>query len=342
MSITVMHNPDTGDFFEEIVDTMGVAIAVYDNDGTYTYVNEAYADLLRTDTKTLEGTAIWEINPEFDRDRFEAYWESYSIGETKVVDTYHEFAGTTVPVSVSTTCREILDDVYHFGTIRDISDLRERERKLNHLREILTRVLRHNIRNSLTVIMGNGSQIAAADDDEYAEMGRAIVDQAKNLLRISETTQGIGNLLHRETSVASYDFPSIVEEATATVRDHNSAITITTEMPETCQIRAAEGLPTALERLLVHAVDHVDPETCTFTILIEENEAVSLRVETSERCISSEAISALSQAEESALKHGDGVALWLIDWVVTRTGEIVELASDENGTSLELEFPPAG
>ncbi len=332
---------DPGSFFQEVVETMGVGIAVYTDNGTFDYVNQSYADLFETDRSALEGVGIWEVNPEFERDRFDDYWQSFTIGETRVAETRHEFGDTTIPVSVTTTCREIHEDVYHFGTIQDISDLRERERKLNHLREILTRVLRHNIRNSLSVILGHGSRIAAADDEEYAAMGRAIVEQANDLLRISETAQGIGTLLHRETPVVSYDLPAVVEETLDTIHERHAEISIVTEMPDTCHVRATEGLPTALERLLVHAVDKVDTEHCRFTIVIRESDAVSLRVETTERCISTEAITALSRAEESPLEHGDGVALWLVDWVVTRTGEVVELRSEREGTHLEIEFPPA-
>jgi len=60
----------------------------------------------------------FEVNPRLDADRFDEYWDSYALDETRDHRTVHERAdGTTVPVRTVTTCRRIYDTVYHFGTV---------------------------------------------------------------------------------------------------------------------------------------------------------------------------------------------------------------------------------
>lgn len=116
-------------FLEALVETIGVGVAAYDETGTVTYVNEQFAENLGTDKERLEGTAVWEINPDLDRERFDAYWASFDPGETRTAEATHAFEGTELPVETVTTCATIGGTPYHFGTVRDISeDLAQEER----------------------------------------------------------------------------------------------------------------------------------------------------------------------------------------------------------------------
>ena len=116
-------------FFEGIVETVGVGVGVYGADGRFEHVNDAYADILGADRETIEGRAVWEINPRIDQDRFDTYWASFVEGETRTTETIHEFDGHAVPVQTITTCREINGTSYHFGTVQDISERKEREER---------------------------------------------------------------------------------------------------------------------------------------------------------------------------------------------------------------------
>jgi len=116
-------------FFEGIVETVGIGIGVYGADGRFEYVNDSYADILGADSETIEGKAVWEINPRFDQDRFDTYWASFAEGETRTTETIHEFDGHAVPVRTITTCREVNETSYHFGTVQDISKGKEREER---------------------------------------------------------------------------------------------------------------------------------------------------------------------------------------------------------------------
>lgn len=109
-------------FFEELVDTIGVGVGVYDDQGRLEYVNGAYAELLGTDEQTLEGTPIWDINPLVDRERFDDYWRSFDQGETRTAETTLAFDGREVPVQTVTSCRVINDTRYHLGTVKEITE----------------------------------------------------------------------------------------------------------------------------------------------------------------------------------------------------------------------------
>ena len=145
------------EFFTQLVETVGVGVAVYKADGRYEYVNDAYASLLETDPEALIGTPIWELNPRLDPANFERYWDSFEAGTTRIDETVHALDGVERPVQTVTTCREIHGETYHFGTITDISDRKEREREIQRQNERLKEfasIVSHDLRNPLQVADG--------------------------------------------------------------------------------------------------------------------------------------------------------------------------------------------
>lgn len=119
-------------FFQQAVEQLGVGVAAYDTSGNIRYANEAYANLLGTTPSELEGRHITATNPEFEQEQFENYWESFTLGETRQRDSLHKRFndGTTFPVETVTTYTEIDGHQYHLGTIKDITERREREQDL--------------------------------------------------------------------------------------------------------------------------------------------------------------------------------------------------------------------
>ena len=108
-------------FLEEVVDSVGVGVAVYDADGSYEYANEAYASLLGTTVETVLGSKVWTYSAELDADRFDDYWASYRPGETREHETIQRRAdGATVAVRATTTHKRIEETSYHFGTVQPI------------------------------------------------------------------------------------------------------------------------------------------------------------------------------------------------------------------------------
>lgn len=172
-------------FFEQMVETVGVGVAIYGADGCYRYVNEAYADLFGVERDQLVGIHVCDIVSTFDRDRFEGYWESFSDGETRTAETEHVFAGKRVPVETVTTRRPIDGTAYHFGTVRDISErkaYRERLERQNERLEAYTGVVSHDLRNPLNAA-GMYLDLARQDcETEHLDMVGSALDRMETLI----------------------------------------------------------------------------------------------------------------------------------------------------------------
>ena len=159
-----------GELLGQMVDAVGVGVGAYDAEGRYTYVNRAYAEMLGADRDSLLGTAIWEINRAFDRDRFDEYWSSFEEGETRRAEATHSYGDGSVEVQTITTRISAGDEAYNVGTIQDISLLKTRERQLSKL---------HSVTKEL---------IDAATDTEIArivaETVEEILDYEYNVVRL--------------------------------------------------------------------------------------------------------------------------------------------------------------
>ena len=244
---------DRSEMFEEMVETVGVGVGIYGADGRYRYVNRAYADLLGCDRESLVGTPIWEVVPEFDRDRFEDYWDSFEGGETRTTQTVHEFEGTAVPVSVVTTRKTIEGATYHFGTIRDITDLRERERELeaqNERLEAFTGVVSHDLRNPLSVANGYVEILSEDIDRDELELVDSALDRMSilidDLLRLAREGRAIDN-------PAPVSLTGVAAAARNTVDSGGGTITIEDDI---CFMADESRFQQLLENLMRNAVEH--------------------------------------------------------------------------------------
>jgi len=161
------------EFFETMVEDVGVGVAIYGDDGRYRYVNQAYADLFGVGRERLVGAALWEVVVGFERDRFGGYWEGFADGETRTAEAEHRVDGTTVPVATVTTRRRVDGSPYHFGTIRDISERRAREEELRRQNERLDSfagVVAHDLRNPLDVAFSYLEMLRQDLDREEVEL----------------------------------------------------------------------------------------------------------------------------------------------------------------------------
>jgi two-component system sporulation sensor kinase A len=140
-----------------MVDSVGVGVGTYGGDGRYAYVNPSYASLFGVPQSELIGLPLWEVVTDIDPEGFEGYWASFDDGETREAETVHEYNGRAVPVATVTTRRSIDGTPYHFGTIKDVSERRARERKIDRQNERLENfasVVSHDLRNPVNVAQG--------------------------------------------------------------------------------------------------------------------------------------------------------------------------------------------
>jgi PAS domain S-box-containing protein len=250
--------PDAGPrLFEEMVETVGVGVAIYGADGRYRYVNDAYASILGADREELVGTELSDVVVDIDPDRFEEYWSSFSEGETRVAEAEHEWDGDRVPVSTVTTCRHIDGVPYHFGTVRDISERREREAELrvkNERLEAFAGIVSHDLRNPLGVAKGYLDLVEeeTGELEELELLGSAL----ERMEMLVDDLLALAQEGHAVTDVQPVSVEHAAEEAWANVRTAGS--TLVTESVGTVAADPSR-FQQLLENLFRNAVEHGTP-----------------------------------------------------------------------------------
>lgn len=74
------------EFFETLVESVGIGVAAYDASGQFVYVNDRFAENLGTDRDRVAAVPVWEIAPDLDADRFDGYWASFDVGDTRTFE----------------------------------------------------------------------------------------------------------------------------------------------------------------------------------------------------------------------------------------------------------------
>lgn len=114
------------------------------------------------------------------------------------------------------------------GVLREITERKQREQRLS----VLQRVLRHNLRNELNVVMGQADLIArTVDDHDITEKAETIQETAERLRSLGEKARAIETMLQRDASHRqSVDVTAIIEASCESFREDYPDATIRTDL----------------------------------------------------------------------------------------------------------------
>ena len=240
--------------------------------------------------------------------------------------------------------------------------IKEREQRL----EVLNRVLRHNLRNDMAVIINYADMLPELVDDPDVEMASdKIVTMGRGLTELGTKAGKIEQAFQSaEDGLRPVDLRPIVDETVAEIRaDHE--VDISVSMGDSADVLALSTVAMAVENVCANAVDHnthPDPaiEITAETVTVdagsaadesdakptEDDEAsgsaterLRLTVADNGPGIPEQEINVLTAGRETALEHGSGLGLWLVYWLAEKSeAELVFDEADLGGAAVSLVF----
>lgn len=217
----------------------------------------------------------------------------------------------------------------------------ERGRRLNQRLTVINRVLRHNVRNKLTLVFGRIDRVTEEIEDpsnvsRLQQTRRALED----LHSSTESALQVEHLRERRAETVLSDLGPILTTVCEGVREETPAATIDVSIPSKVRIRAHSLLPVAIEEILENAVKHNNAEDLSVNVTVNvEDEQVIITV-TDDGCGISEAeIEALYIDEEKPLQRTNGVGLWVFKWVTEASDGDWKICSTGDGTAVTLQIP---
>ncbi|QLH83284.1 histidine kinase N-terminal 7TM domain-containing protein [Halosimplex pelagicum] len=315
---------------EAVIDEMDDRIVILDDEDRVVDVNPAAARLLDVDPQAVVGTPIGTAAP-----RLASAIESGSAGQPDL-----ELDGADgrryYDVRVSRLYRSYGGVAGRVVSFRDVTDRRQHEQRL----DVLNRVLRHNLRNDLNVVAGNAEllrqDVEGSDDvrrrlDRIEETVDGVVARSE---KIGHVSRMVDEACDREFAVAER-----VDSLADGVESEHDGVTVTVDLPDGLTVVGGPCLERAFEELLENAAEHAgDEPTVAVRVSHRADGFVEIRVADDGPGIEDQERTVIEAGRETALEHGSGVGLWLVNWVVRECGGSVEFA-DGDGCTVALRLP---
>jgi len=322
---------------EAIFTEMDDQVVIVDDERRIVDVNEAATALFDGDQDTLLGRSLPRALP--------ALAETVPApGERTQTETALEHDGGVryYDVRVIPLYRAYGVVSGHLISLRDITDRRQREQRL----DVLNRLLRHDIRNEMNVVKGNADLLRdTADADERERLSRIIstvddiVDRSNKIGRVTEALE---TEQHSPTPLRE-----LLESVVSDARDRNPDAAITLTCEETIWIQGGPSVRIALEELVENAVEHRATADDSLEVEItatrtDGTPGVRVAVHDNGPGIADHEREVIRSGTETPLKHGSGVGLWLVNWIVRNLGGRMSFPeTDGPGTTVELQLPAA-
>lgn len=220
----------------------------------------------------------------------------------------------------------------------------ERLSEAQDLTKLLTinqRVLRHNLRNELSVSLGYLKNVETADRlEDTAEDVRMVEKHLQRLLTTTDRTREIVSIWENDRT-AEFDLAAVLEEQIAQVRAEHPGVEVRTQLEADCRVRSHSALPRAVKEALTNAIEHT-PEDVSITARIRRDRAgmAVLEVADTGEGIPQFDVDAIEGQKETPLNHTQGLGLWIIYWTVKMSDGTLELLEGTPcGTIVRITLP---
>lgn len=331
--------------FEMQAESVDKCVFITDSEGTIEYVNPQFeqttgytaADAIGKTPRLIKSDAQ-------DRSFYQNLWNTITAGEVwestitnkRKTGERYKVDQKIVPIS------NVDGEITHFVCIEeDITDSQFVEEVLG----VMNRVLRHNLRNSLTAIEGYAERLEREETDESHEAAlQAIQDRASKLRQTSEKAKDIRALFRRRRAEQTIEVAQVVAFIDEVANDFPEAsIEYAIETDDKQRIRNGSLLQVAIEEAIENAVVHNDQEQPVIEVLITDcpsTDEIKIQIEDNGPGISPSEWDVIFDGEETSLIHGSGIGVWLMYWTLTALGGTLELTnSGPNGSIITLSVP---
>ena len=312
-----------------VVESLQEAVVVVDWEANILDANVTAESLFGWTTRDVIGTPLDAAVDGFDG-------VDLSGGITEVVSLQTTKGRRQFQYTVSDVERDTGDSdeepVARTIVFRDVTDQRTREQRLS----VLNRVLRHNARNKLDVILAHADHV---EDDTHRT---AIQDSASELASVSRKAREAEAVMTDSVSAPStVDIAAVAHEVAATARDDYPDSSISVTAPRRLQLTSYR---TVVRRLMTELVENAivhsdDPARVEIEVETTTDDIPQLRIADNGPGIPDRERDLLTESSETQLEHGLGVGLWFVNWAVSQLGAELEFQSTgPAGTTVVVRF----
>jgi signal transduction histidine kinase len=315
-----------------VVESLQEAVVVLDWDEHVLDANESMAQLFDRSADALVGEPLRSVVDGIGR----ANLSAGATGTVTLTTTRgrRQFQYSVSAVDAPSGDDQERDPVARAVVFRDVTERRTQEQRL----AVLNRILRHNVRNRLDVVLANADRI---DDDT---LRTDIRDNAAELVELGKKAREAERLMENRTaSPEPVDLVAIGRDIVEQYRTADSESELTLTCPDELSICS---YPAIIRRLLSELVDNAISHNTESTPCVEvtvrscDDSTAEIVVADNGPGIPDRERAVLTDGTETQLKHGRGIGLWTVKWAVTQLGgDIVFGENDPDGSIVTVRLP---
>lgn len=208
---------------------------------------------------------------------------------------------------------------------------------------VLNRVLRHNLRNDVTVIRGHLEHVQATADEPHEGQIDVTLDKLDQLIELTEKVRAVdtalerGRQTHRPINVVAAIDSQLDEIATT-----RPSVTVDCCCPDEAWVLADEMFASLLDNVVESAAIHGTGDPRLHVTVTTTGRTVELGIEDDGNSLPAADLAVVADGAETKLDHGCGIELWLVEWLVGKyNGDLTITQTDTGKNRLDIELPRA-
>ena len=222
----------------------------------------------------------------------------------------------------------------------EFRDSFERNEALTKLLTVNQRVLRHNLRNELSIALGYLEDGSEGEGASAADVAIART-HLEHLLETSEEARQISDIWEQDDT-DEFDLPVLLGERVDEFAAAYPEASVSVECADPPPVTANVALPRAIDELLENAVVHNDADVAITISCREVANGVAIEVADDGVGIHADETDVLFRSGETDLEHGTGLGLWLVYWTVVMSDGSLEFDQNEpRGAVVSIVVPAA-
>jgi PAS domain S-box-containing protein len=335
--------------FRTLIDNLdGVAIWIASGPETFEYISDGFEDIwgipaeeVKSDVSRLYET----IHPE-DRERVRSLVEQTDEGpiettyESRVVrpdGTVRWTQNRQFPIQREDGGYDVV------GISVDVTELKTREQEL----EVLNRIIRHDIRNDISIVLGWAELLESHVDDDGREQLQKISRSGEHIVELTEIARDYAEAIAggRAVDVVPVSLRELLETELETRRDAfpEARFVVEGSIPD-ADVRANEMLGSVFKNILNNGVQHNDTDDPVVTVSCElDGDDAVVRIADNGPGIPEDEQELIFQRGKKGIKSGgEGLGLHLVQRLVDQYDGTVAIEDNEpRGSVFVVRIPRA-
>ncbi|NHN62148.1 PAS domain-containing protein [Haloarcula sp. JP-Z28] len=271
-------------------------------------------------------------------------------------DDIPDRAEITVPVNGEERAYEVRQTPLHRGygtvtgqliTLTDVTERKQREQRIERQRqrlEVVNRVLRHDIRNDMQVILGTTENLLKSQQAQ--PQLKRIKRKGEDIVTLSERARDLERFVgDGAVETTTVDLSAVVADVIADLERTYPDVEFRVERPDRAEVSAVDLIDSALRNVLENAAEHNDqsvPEVSVTVMGPTDDGDVTVAVADNGPGLPDREQEVIETGTETALKHSNGLGLWIAYWTITTSGGTITFAENTpRGSVITIRLPSA-